>query len=444
MASDLATDFIPIPGLDYNAWWGLEKFRGIEDTSIRPFRINFTDEMTQDLKYRLKHRRPLIPSFEGVWFDYGINSNVVEEWSSYWEKEYPFKYRQEILNRLPHYKTSIQGLDIHFVWAKPQTPRYVEVVPLLLLNGWPSSIAEFADVIPLLVAPSHQRQFAVEVISPTLPGFTLSDGAVRPGLSPIDIAVMFRNLMRRLGFTKYYVQGGDFGSVIANSLATLFPQEILGYHSNMPYLLSLPARLPAIAAGLIPTMANSIYVGNNTKGRTSEDNIQQLAYLYHQATKPDTLGMALNESPSGLLAYLLEKLHFGAVLDRRENAGARIETFIPKDAILDTITLYWMTNSITTSMRIYAETYNRRTFAMNIDEIPTPVPTWIIEAKYEVSAFSIGTLQNKYPNLIHHSTLEIGGHFLPYELPELFSNDILDAITAFRIWHAGKKIKMEL
>ncbi|XP_059061327.1 juvenile hormone epoxide hydrolase-like [Achroia grisella] len=481
--SDPSSDcLLPIPGLNYDAWWGPEELRELQDTSIRPFQVNFTNEtspynlphpfatitdelavialnhiterilsqyttspqMTLDLLYRLKHRRQLIPSLEGVWFEYGINSDVVEEWLTYWENDYNFKYREKVLNSVPHYKTNVQGLDIHFVWAKPQVLDHIQVVPLLLLNGWPSSFVEFLEVIPRLVAPDAHREFAVEVISPSLPGFTLSEGTTRPGLSAVDMAVIFRNLMHRLGHHEYYVQGGDFGSMVANGLATLFPQEVLGYHTNLPYLLSLPARLPSLASLLIPDMGNSIYAGNNTKGRTSEDNIQQLAYLYYQSTKSDTLGMALNESPTGLLAYLLEKFHFGSVLDRRENAGARLDSIMPRDKVLDTITLYWMTRSITTSMRIYAEVFNRRTFAMNIDEIRTPVPTWVLEAKYEISGFSTGTLQNKYPNLIQHRTLEYGGHFLPIELPEMFSNDVLDAITAFRSWHIRNKRRNEL
>nr|XP_053619954.1 juvenile hormone epoxide hydrolase-like [Plodia interpunctella] len=131
--------------------------------------------MINDLKFRLHHRRSITPSLEGTWMEYGINSHVLEDWLAYWEHEYPFKEREEFMNKYPHFTTNIQGLDIHFIRVRPQVPNHVDVVPLLLTNGWPSSFAEFYGVIPRLAVWDKHRNFAVEVIAPTIPGFTLSE-----------------------------------------------------------------------------------------------------------------------------------------------------------------------------------------------------------------------------------------------------------------------------
>ncbi|KAI5645213.1 juvenile hormone epoxide hydrolase [Phthorimaea operculella] len=164
-----------IASLDFNEWWGPTALKGHEDTSVRPAQIHFDDEMIKDLQERLRNHISFQPPLEDSGFSYGFNSDSIESWLNYWAEEYPFKEREAYLNQFPQFKTNIQGLDIHFIRIKPTVTSDKEVIPLLLLHGWPGSIREFFDAIPLLTAESQDRDFAVELIVPCLPGFGFSD-----------------------------------------------------------------------------------------------------------------------------------------------------------------------------------------------------------------------------------------------------------------------------
>ncbi|KPI98606.1 Juvenile hormone epoxide hydrolase [Papilio xuthus] len=176
--------------IDQNEWWGPNELKGKQDTSIRPFKVQFTEEMIKDLRNRLKNHRPFTPPLEGIAFQYGFNTKAIEPWLKFWAEEYPFKEREAFFNKFPHYKTNIQGLDIHFMRIKPQVPAGVDVVPLIILHGWPGSVREFYEAIPLLTQQQPGYNFAFEVIAPSLPGFGFSDhlfeGNESAPLSPKD------------------------------------------------------------------------------------------------------------------------------------------------------------------------------------------------------------------------------------------------------------------
>nr|XP_053620316.1 juvenile hormone epoxide hydrolase-like [Plodia interpunctella] len=201
------------------------------------------------------------------------------------------------------------------------------------------------------------------------------------------------------------------------------------------WMHNFSSKIPQLLSATPPFSYSELFAGNFSIGRTRKDDVQHAAYLYHQSTTPDTLGNSMKDSPTGLLGYILQFFHFGRVLDRKENAGARIENHIPRDVILDNVMLFWMTGSIGTSMRMYAETINRRVWYMNIDGTPSPVPAWITEPRFEIISHPYYLLKKKYPNLISYKILEFGGHFFPYEFPEFYANEILTALTAFRKIH---------
>ncbi|XP_060807887.1 juvenile hormone epoxide hydrolase [Amyelois transitella] len=239
--------------------------------------------------------------------------------------------------------------------------------------------------------------------------------------------------MHRLGHKKYYIASNDMGMFIANFIVTAFPEDVLGYFTQL--LILQNSLLSSVTDS---AYTDSVYTANYTGRRTRDDDNRQSPYLFHQASSPDTLGIGLNDSPSGLLGYILEKFHFARVLDRKENAGVKIQDHIPRDVLLDNIMLYWMTGSITTSMRFYAETFNDRVIAMNVDETPSPVLTWITEPRYEISPHPHWVKKTKFPNLVSHKILNFGGHFLYYEFPDVYANEVISAVAAFRKIHISK------
>ncbi|XP_041971935.1 juvenile hormone epoxide hydrolase-like isoform X2 [Aricia agestis] len=435
----------PLPELDLEEWWGPQQMKTRQDTSIKPFKVQFSQVMIKDLKDRLRDRHPLATPLEGIAFEYGFNSKSLEGWLKYWAEEYPFSARQDFLNKYPQFKTNIQGLDIHFIRVIPEVPAGVEIVPMLLLHGWPGSVREFYEVIPLLTSVSKDRDFAIEVIIPSLPGYGFSSPAVRPGLGVDKVAVVFRNLMHRLGYKKYYIQGGDWGAIISNVMATFFPDEILGYHSNMPFLMTTISSVWRVLGSFWPSLImeskvqDRVYPLSTVYGRLLEES----GYLHLQATKPDTLGVGLSDSPAGLAAYILEKFSTWTNYNFKSLPDGGLTKKFTKEQLMDNVMIYWSTNSITTSMRLYAEMFTKRHFAMNLDEIPTPVPTWFIQPKYELTYFPMWMLKGKYPNIVGDTVLDDGGHFLALEMPELFSSDVIKAVGKFREYHQKNK-KTEL
>ncbi|XP_013138400.1 PREDICTED: juvenile hormone epoxide hydrolase-like [Papilio polytes] len=434
-----------LPKLDTEQWWGPNELKEKHDTSIKPFEIKFTDDMITDLRGRLKNHRPLVPPLEGVAFEYGFNSQVIEPWLKYWAEEYPFKEREQFLNQFPQYKTNIQGLDIHFIRVKPQVPAGVEIVPLLILHGWPGSVREFYEAIPLLTKQQPGYNFAFEVIAPSQPGFGFSQGAVRPGLAPPQVSVIFRNLMHRLGFKKFYLQGGDWGSVVASALVTLFPEDVLGHHTNMPVAQNKKVAFKTILGAYIPSLVVESHLAHRMYPLSDffAFLLEEFGYYHLQATRPDSVGVALSDSPSGLLAYILEKFSVWTCRDYRFKADGGLELRYSKAKLIDNLMIYWTSNSITTSMRLYAEEASRKNQQLELGEFPTPVPTWALQAKHETMYQPPGILKTKFPNLLGVTLTDDGGHFFALELPQVFANDVFKAVNEFRKWHK-KNAKTEL
>ncbi|XP_047510618.1 juvenile hormone epoxide hydrolase-like isoform X2 [Pieris napi] len=427
----------PLPALDLEEWWGTKLSKSKQNNSILPFQVEFNDINIKDIKERLRDRHPLTPPLEGVAFEYGFNSKQLESWLKYWVEEYPYSERETYINKYPQYKTNIQGLNIHFVRIKPEVPAGKETVPLLLLHGWPGSFLEFYEAVPHLMAVSKDRDFVFELIIPSLPGYGFSSAATRPGLGADKMAVVMKNLMNRLGHKNFYVQGGDWGALVGSLMATFFPQEVLGYHTNMPFLSTTASTIIRVLGSIYPPLvvsseaADRMYPMSKYFGMLLEET----GYFHIQASKPDTVGIALSDSPAGLAAYILEKFSTWTRLEHRSKPDGGLTYRFSKDRLIDNLMVYWVSNSITTSMRMYAETFNKRYLSLNLDEIQTPVPTWVIQAKQEVTYVPGWILKFKYINLLNETILQDGGHFLAMELPEIFSKDVLKAIDAFRKWH---------
>ncbi|XP_077299452.1 juvenile hormone epoxide hydrolase 1-like [Arctopsyche grandis] len=307
----------PVPNIPLDQYWGPGDSPETHETSIREYRITFKPEVVKDLLNRLENTNFYTEPLEGVSFQDGFNNNYLKEVIEFWKTKYNFNERENYLNKYPHFKTKIQGLDIHYMHVKPKVTKNIRVLPLLLLHGWPGSVKEFYGMIPLLTTPRKDYDFVFELIIPSLPGFGYSQGSSRPGLGPTEMAVVMRNLMERIGFDKYYIQGGDWGAVITSNMAVLYPDKILGYHTNNP----------------------------------------------NSATM---LRIALKDSPAGLAAYIIEKFLIWTNRSWVElNDGGLIQLYTLTD-LLDNVMIYWTSGCITTSVRPFSEIF--KTFPADIEK----------------------------------------------------------------------------
>ncbi|XP_063914655.1 juvenile hormone epoxide hydrolase 2-like isoform X1 [Zophobas morio] len=424
----------PPPKLE-EKWWGRGDPAG-EDKSIRTFKVHVADEVLKDLKYRLSHARPFTPPLEGIQQQYGMNTNLLKEIVDFWTTKYNWREREKLFNQYPQYLTSIQGLDIHYIHVKPKGTN-LKVVPLLMLHGWPGSVREFFDVIPLLTTPQTDKNFVFEVIVAAIPGYGFSQPAVRPGLSPAHAAMIFKNLMKRLGFDRFYIQGGDFGAIILQNLAVLYPEVVLGFHSNMCTVYTPLSYLKTMVGAVWPTLF--------TKAEHVErvyplwesfvHRLRETGYLHLQATKPDTLGVALNDSPVGLAAYILEKFTTGTNISHQSREDGGLKQYYDYADLLDNVMLYWITGSMPTAVRLYSETFNKNFMSLGTGRMPVQVPSACARFRNDFYT-SDGLLKEIFPNLLHLSDHE-GGHFAAFQVPDVFSRDVFVAIEKFENFNSN-------
>ncbi|KAK4877488.1 hypothetical protein RN001_009994 [Aquatica leii] len=417
-----------LPVLDENAYWGPGNAPVKQDTSIRPFKISVPDEVLEDLRHRLETDRPYTPPLENIQQQYGFNTNLLKEIVEYWKTKYNWRERETFLNQFPQYKTKIQGLDIHYLHIKPKVPSNVKVIPLLILHGWPGSVREFYEIIPFLTQINKERGFVFEVIAPSLPGYGFSQAASKPGMGSNQIAMILKNLMKRIGFDKFYVQGGDWGSIVVTDMAVLFPKNVLGLHSNFCSLSSLKSYLKLIFGSFYPPWVIDKQHEDKmypllTKFTTL---IQESGYFHIQATKPDTVGIAIGQSPSGLAAYVLEKFSTGTNFTYREREDGGLKEKFNYNQLLDNVMIYWLTNSFTTAIRLYAEGINREVTRMPIDE---EVPCACARMGQEIVYYTDWMLRDRYQNLVQATDYDVGGHFAAMEVPEILAKDIFMAVA---------------
>ncbi|CAH2098430.1 unnamed protein product [Euphydryas editha] len=420
-----------LPKFDLNVWWGSSSTK-TQDKSIRPFRIVFTDSMQENLrrKFEAERRATATKSLEET-SHFGMNSDVVGQIFAHWRFKYKYGRRANELNKLNHYKTNIQGLDIHFIRVEPENTKNVKVLPILLLHGWPSSVRDFYDIIPLLTTPRPNYDFVFEVIVPSLPGFTFSQASRKPGLTTYQMAIILRNLMERIGHKQFYVHGGDFGHIIGSHMATLFPDQVLGFHSSTPINLSKLAHLTIMLGSICPKciakdLADRIYPYSDKL----KFYLDESGYLHLQSTKPDTLGIVLQDSPLGLGVYIIEKYLLFTNPANKYTLDGGLNAFNNTD-LLDNVLMYWSTGSITTSLRLFKEFINNYEMEETLARIPTSVPTWGLRTKHDIIQQPDFILRWKYPNLVGTTNLDDGGHFAAFEKPVEVSDDIFKAVKSF-------------
>ncbi|XP_047479499.1 epoxide hydrolase 1-like [Penaeus chinensis] len=427
----------PLPSLEPDPWWGPGRRQPEEDT-VRPFKIDIPKEEVADFRTRLSLPLRLTPPLERANFTYGFNSIALAKVVDYWRREYDWREREERLNAFAHYKTRLEGLDIHFLRAKAsaQHPKEVKVVPLLLIHGWPGSFVEFYDLLPLLTTPQEGSSVVFEVVCPSIPGYGFSQAPVREGLGIKETGQIFLKLMKRLGFEKFYLQGGDWGSAIATEMATYYPENVMGVHLNMFGSMTAGAIAKLVLGSILP--AGFLVAAKDQDkvyplGETSRWLLSETGYAHIQATKPDTVGGALNQNPVALAAYLLEKF---STWTHKENVflpdgGLLQEDFpISLDVLLDNVCVYWFTGSITSSMRYYAENLGSRNSAFATENNPCRVPAGLAAFPQEISYTPQSIAAHKFYDIVSYTDQEAGGHFPALERPADLARDLHRFVTA--------------
>jgi epoxide hydrolase len=377
-------------------------------TAIRPFRIDVPDAVLSDLRHRLNATR--WPDHETVndWTQ-GTPLAWIQNMCGYWASEYDWRAREAKLNRFDQFVTSINGLDIHFIH---QRSPHADARPLLMTHGWPGSIVEFHKVIDPLTDPTAfggDAHDAFHVICPTLPGFGFSGKPTNTGWGVDQTADAWAVLMTRLGYDHYFAQGGDWGSAVTRSIGAAHGEHCDAIHIT----LAMGARPNVVGE---PTAEEQRALDGGAHYQAWDSG-----YSKQQATRPQTLGFGLADSPSGQAAWILEK--FWAWTD----CDGHPENVLHRDELLDNVMMYWVTNSGASSARLYWESFGkpRRASTVSIPvgvavypkEIVTPVREW---------------MRADYPNIVHWSEQPKGGHFAAFEQPELFIADVRVCFRQFR------------
>ncbi|SPP73666.1 juvenile hormone epoxide hydrolase 2 [Drosophila guanche] len=433
---------LPAPKLDTQQWWGdaaqPKDYAAYlaNNSEVIGNRLSYPEKTITDLFGRLNRTLRLTPPLEGVAFEYGFNTNYLKEVVEYWRDDYLPRWRERevFLWQFNHFTTDIQGLRMHFLHLMVYDDNKVgkHHYPVLLLHGWPGSVREFYDLIHLLHQTNLDKnnKYIFDVIVPSLPGYGWSEGTSRTGLGPAQVAVIMSNLMARLGYNKYFIQGGDWGSIIGNHMATLFPDNVLGYHSNMCTNMNPKSQVIGALAGFWP----SLFVPSGfedfffPKSRALAFLIEESGYFHIQATKPDTVGAALTDNPVGLAAYILEKFSTWTNPSYRGLPDGGITKRYTMDTLLDNVMIYYLTNSITTSQRLYAEAYSKEQRELQLDRVPTPVPTGCARFKSDIMHNLDIQMKDKFPNLIHSTYHKQGGHFAALEVPKVLHKDFLEFV----------------
>jgi pimeloyl-ACP methyl ester carboxylesterase len=399
----------------------------IEDNAIRPFRVDIPEEQLVDLRRRLAATR--WPDKETVTDQaQGVQLAKIQELVRYWGKDYDWRKAEAKLNSLPQFMTNIDGLDIHFIHVRS---RQKNALPVIITHGWPGSVLELIKVIAPLTDPTAHggsAEDAFDVVIPSVPGYGFSGKPTGTGWDPDRIAQTWAELMKRLGYTRYVAQGGDWGAPISSAMARQAPAGLLGIHLN------LPATVPPEVAAVLPS-GGPAPAGLSEKERAVFDALVayakkgNAAYFVMMTARPQTVGYGATDSPAGLAAWIL--VHPGFA---RWTYGADPEMSPTKDDVLDDITLYWLTNSATSAGRLYWENGARGSVisagAQKTTEISLPVTITVFPE--DVYRPPETWARRAYRNLIYFNEVDKGGHFAAWEQPQLFSEELRAAFRSLR------------
>jgi epoxide hydrolase len=368
--------------------------------SLRPYRISVSQSEIDDLRERLTRTR-WTSDLPGTGWERGVPAAYLRELAAYWATGYDWRPHEAALNAYPQFVTTIDGAQLHFLHVRSAEPG---ATPLLLLHGWPGSIVEFTGLIGPLTDPAAHGgdpADAFHLVIPSLPGYGCSGPLAETGWTDGRTAAALVELMDRLGYPRYGVQGGDVGAFIAPLMGRAVPDRIIGVHVNA--LVTFPTGDPADMAALTEADRARLAAMQQWQERSG-------AYMQLQGTRPQTIAHALTDSPAGLLAWIVEKLP---------------EDAVDRDKILTDVSIYWFTGTAGSAAHTYYERFNDP--AMWVPRDRGTVPTGVAVFTTDVS---IRPFADKLHNVVHWSEFDRGGHFAALEAPDLLAADVRDFFRA--------------
>lgn len=371
---------------------------------IRDFTVDVPQAALDDLKERLARTR--WPEKETVddW-DQGIPLAYAQQLAAYWRDDHDWRAVEARLNALPNYLATVDALDIHFLHVRSANPA---ARPLVLTHGWPGSVLEFLDVIEPLAADYH-------LVIPSLPGYGFSGKPAEAKWNVEHIGAAWDALMQALGYDRYFAQGGDWGSAVTCAIGMNHADRCAGIHVNM--VVGAPP--PDLMTDL--TDSEKLYLA-----RFGWYQSKDSGYSTQHATRPQTIGYALTDSPVGQMAWIVEKFHGWTDCGHQlggQSIGGHPENALSKDAMLDTVSLYWLTASAASSARLYWHSF--RSFAAGEILVPTGCSLF----PNEIMRLSRRWAERRYKNIVYWNELERGGHFAAWEQPELFVGEVRAALA---------------
>jgi pimeloyl-ACP methyl ester carboxylesterase len=389
---------------------------GSDKTAIRPFHVNIPETELTELRNRIKATR--WPERETVTdFSQGVPSATMQKLAHYWGTEYDWRRCEAKLKALPHFITEIDGLDIHFIHVRS---KHDNAMPLIAAHGWPGSFIELLKLVDPLTNPTAHGASASDafhMVIPSMPGYGFSGKPTASGWGPERIAKAWVVLMKRLGYTKFVAQGGDWGALIVDLMGAQAAPELLGIHTNMPG--AVPPEIDKAAFTGAPAPAGFSAEESHAYDQLAFFYTKDLAYAQEMGTRPQTL-YGIADSPVGLAAWILDHDARSLELIARVFDGQR--EGLTRDDVLDNITLYWLTNTAVSSARLYWNLWEKALSFFDVKNVSIPVA---------VSAFPDELYQaprswaeRAYPKLIHYNKLDKGGHFAAWEQPQLFSEEV--------------------
>lgn len=397
-----------------------------ENTAIRPFTFHASQTVLDELRRRIAATR--WPEKETVAdSSQGVPLATMQDLARYWATDYDWSKAEAKLNAFPQFVTEIDGLDIHFIHVRSRHPN---ALPLVITHGWPGSILEQIKLIgPLTDPTAHggKAEDAFDVVIPSMPGYGFSGKPTSPGWGPERMARAWPELMKRLGYTRYVAQGGDWGAFVVDQMGLQAPAGLLAIHTNMPATVPADVDKALLAGGPAPSGLSA------EEQRAYEQLVRtfkQVDYARMMASRPQTL-YGIADSPVGLAAWLLDHndadgqpaAAVATALNRTTSATGELT----RDEILDNITLYWLTNTGVSASRLYWE-YKGGFFNAKGVKIPVAVTVFPGE-QYEAPR---SWTERAYPKLIHYNRAEKGGHFAAWEQPDLFARELWAAFKPLR------------
>ena len=391
------------------------------DLTIRPFEVHVPAEDLADLRRRIATTRwtsrELVKDRSQ-----GVQLATIQELARYWTADYDWRKCEARLNALPQFKTEIDGLDVHFIHVKSP---HADALPLIITHGWPGSVIEMLEVVGPLTDPAAHGGSAgdaFDLVLPSLPGYGFSAGPAEVGWDPRRVARAWAELMRRLGYTRYVAQGGDQGAAVTDAMGGQAPEGLLGIHLNF-------LRQALVNVSSLPT--------DSAEERTALAAINTFqtsgsGYFLEQATRPQTIGYALLDSPVALAAWILDHDTDSYYKISRAFTGGQPAGNLTPDHILDNITLYWLTGTGTSAARLYWEGGRAQALAAGQAPPQVTLPVGVTTFPGEIFSAPRSWAEKIYPNLSYFHEADRGGHFAAWEQPQQFSEELRAAFRALR------------